>query len=434
MHRSPHPGRAPRAHIGVRLLALLALLVSVGCGTARSQEQPSAADPRRPVVGLALGDSAGIALIVNSTEPPPGSTPWRLAAEPELTLGRPEGGAPEHVFYRVAGGAVLEDGRIVVAEDETHELRFFGPSGGHVHTIGGGGATPPPFERIRLIGVFQGDSLLAYDNPRRQFSVVTPDGSVARTFPMPASLVLGSSVVGVLADGSVLVKRTAPVPPGDTPYRRGAMLDLVTPDGGVGSALGVFPAQESLRFVPPGGIARGLMVPFGRTVHHAASGDRIAVATDDLFSVRIYDGRAAPERIVRQSRPPTPIDPAVLDRTLADLVEGLVRMGAHPADTTQRRIIQETAVRQIPRHATQPALASVRLDRVGNLWVQEYEVPGAPRTTWQVFGPDGVLVSRVQLPAGVSVLDIGDSHVLGSVTDALTVERVVLYRLLKEGE
>jgi hypothetical protein len=87
--------------------------------------------------------------------------------------------------------------------------------------------------------------------------------------------------------------------------------------------------------------------------------------------------------------------------------------------------------RQMSRHETFPAYASLRLDRSGYLWVEDYRRPGDEQPVWQVFDPEGVLVTSVHTPEGLRILDIGDDYVLGVVRDEFDVERVRLHRLEK---
>ena len=48
-----------------------------------------------------------------------------------------------------------------------------------------------------------------------------------------------------------------------------------------------------------------------------------------------------------------------------------------------------------------------------------------------MFDPDGNLLGSVEVPYGLTVLDIGDDYVLGSALDELQLERIELYRLIK---
>jgi hypothetical protein len=208
-------------------------------------------------------------------------------------------------------------------------------------------------------------------------------------------------------------------------------IDLVTRDGRVGATVGEFPGTESSNLSLSGVGAMG--VAFGRGAFHAAAGDRIAVGTNDSFSVRLYGADNQLFRVVRQEGGNPPLGPDEIDRFVARVLESYGR-------TEEARVRLETGLQQMPRHATLPAFGALRVDRVGNLWVQSYTRPEALAGDWQVFDPDGVLVARLKMPslAGLAtgatyftILDIGADYVLGLVQDAQQFERVVLYRIAK---
>lgn len=97
-------------------------------------------------------------------------------------------------------------------------------------------------------------------------------------------------------------------------------------------------------------------------------------------------------------------------------------------------VLQELArerVRQTPRHDSFPAFASIRLDAGQNLWVEDNRPPGVEQPVWHVFDLDGALVTRIETPIGLRILDIGEDHVLGVFVDDFDVESLHMYRLVK---
>jgi hypothetical protein len=157
------------------------------------------------------------------------------------------------------------------------------------------------------------------------------------------------------------------------------------------------------------------------------AGDRIVIGTDDAFSLRVYDGEGRLLRLVRQDRPTRPASAEYYEQYMASQRE---RMEARPAGVREQ---MEIAIEQIPRHETLPAFGLLHLDRTGHLWVQEYVELGEPRTDWQIFDPDGVLVARVRIPDRLDILDIGSDYLLGRDRDEFGVERVRMYELTRGG-
>ena len=93
-----------------------------------------------------------------------------------------------------------------------------------------------------------------------------------------------------------------------------------------------------------------------------------------------------------------------------------------------------------------PAVQDLRLDALGNVWLETYQPPGAsPRETarerginvetgpspWIVLDPEGRLLGTVLTPIGLRVFEIGDDYVLGVWIDSLGVEHVRRHRLVK---
>ena len=72
-------------------------------------------------------------------------------------------GAPEYQLFQVRDALRLRDGRIVVPNAGTNEVRFYGDDGSYLMSVGRQGGGPGEFESIALVRPFLGDSLLTYD-------------------------------------------------------------------------------------------------------------------------------------------------------------------------------------------------------------------------------------------------------------------------------
>lgn len=79
-------------------------------------------------------DSAGITIVENSAPAWRPGEGWRIAAEPEVEIGVLEGEAP-YQLYRVRDAVRLPDGRIVIANGGSNELRYFAPDGRWLGTV-----------------------------------------------------------------------------------------------------------------------------------------------------------------------------------------------------------------------------------------------------------------------------------------------------------
>jgi hypothetical protein len=78
---------------------------------------------------------------------------------------------------------------------------------------------------------------------------------------------------------------------------------------------------------------------------------------------------------------------------------------------------------------TMPAYLGLYVDSHGRLWMQEFSFPARETSWWSIFGPDGQLAARVEMPVKFRPLfPVGDD-VGGVMTDELGVEYVVVYAL-----
>ena len=89
----------------------------------------------------------------------------------------------------------------------------------------------------------------------------------------------------------------------------------------------------------------------------------------------------------------------------------------------------------MPIAETFPAFDLIMADALGNLWVQEYHLPGEDRTNplWTVFDPEGRVLGFVETPAGLRIFEIGADYILGRATDDLGVEYVQVWSLSRSG-
>ncbi|HEX6912158.1 MAG TPA: hypothetical protein VF142_17275, partial [Longimicrobium sp.] len=171
-------------------------------------------------------------------------------------------------------------------------------------------------------------------------------------------------------------------------------------------------------------------VLFGRDSYLATGADQAYVGESDAFRVDVTDTAGTVRmRIRRRGR--------LREVSRADL--GVARAAA---EARRRERAAEVArvsggaarapeFGEVPARSTLPAFDQLVADAAGNLWVRDYRVdPDAP-SRWSVFDPGGRWLGQVEMPAGVTVLQIGADWVLGRARDELEVESVRLYRLQK---
>ncbi len=381
-------------------------------------------------VGSTVRDSAGIEIVESSAGRWTERDAWRVGAQPQLDIGVTEG-AEAYQLFRVSDVRRLPDGRIVVANGGTRELRFFDGVGRHLATVGDDGEGPGEFRGLGWVRAFRGDSLLVYDYQLRRLSVLDGQGGFARSLKLePLKGERRVTGVDVFADGTILAMSAVEGFQGSYApglRRPDVLYHSVSPTGAPLDSLGVFAGAEG--YAARGGSGNQWFVqlrdpPFARWGTVTVARDGFCFGSQDAYEIRCYRQDGVLRRIVRRAQPPRPVTDADIDRFVDQRVRRL--------DDPDARRLQRQLWDQAPRHQTMPAYDAIRLDEAGNLWVEDYEPDGDGPATWTVFDPAGRMLGSLALPADLVVTQIGADFVLGTWRDELDVQHVLLYALEKE--
>jgi len=147
--------------------------VLAGCQPDDSTSDP-APEPR---------DSAGIRIVENERPADDSRLSWRMGPEPSVSVGDVTGEDP-YLLDEVGDATILPDGRIVIANTGTNELRVFDPGGTHLATWGGEGEGPGEFTSLGAVERWRGDSVVAWNQSTRVVSVFDARGVVGRSFAL----------------------------------------------------------------------------------------------------------------------------------------------------------------------------------------------------------------------------------------------------------
>ena len=365
-----------------------------------------------------IRDSAGIRIIENARPPEGSRLDWRLGPEPLVSIGSMAGEDP-YLFDRVFGAAVLSDGRILIGDAGTKELRVFDRSGSHLETWGGEGEGPGEFEaaaRPWALALLPGDSIIRWEYWYPELTVFGPDGEFARRFtPERARWDNWDRrshlrPITVSRDGLILARQ-------DDVYFDPVKVEVWDATGKLRGSLGAHPGREAIRR----GDDEPEPVMFGRYVRMQPWGDLFIIGTNHRYEFRAFalDGSLA--RIVRMDhvqREPTK------DHIEAYIADDLSRI---PRERRDQRAQATRNLRSMPVAEHLPAFGGVRGDdALGHLWVYEYEVPGEelPGTLFNVFDPEGRVLGFFEIPEGMGILEIGADYILARVENDLGVQSV----------
>lgn len=384
-------------------------------------------------------DSAGVRIVESHAPQWDDVTAWRLGGAPLIDIGG-ETGDPDSELYRVVGALRLEDGRIVIANSGSHQLRFYDPSGGYLGSAGGRGDGPGEFQGMRWVARYGADSLVVYDSRHRRLSFFDFRGRFGGSLTLRApydsgdrSITVVSSAysavpLGVFATGAYLASVTHRFSdlPTEGLVRPEVHLLFYDASGEFADTLGVFPGTElSVNSIVRGRTVSVLLFPphFGRSTTFLAHGNEFFVAVGDHYEVMVYglDGRL--RSLIRRDHKLLPVTQSELDE--------LLRMRLTDVDDDKSRRDMRRRFTSTASSESIPAVASIKIDDLGNIWVEEYDWPHTGQPRWTVFDRNGQLLGTLQLPSSFTPYHIGADFILGRWEDELDVEHVQLFRIVK---
>lgn len=303
-------------------------------------------------------DSAGVSIVESHVPRWQAGEVWTIDTVPLLDL-TTTGDGPRHEFFRVTEATRLRDGRIVVADAGSKEVRAYAPDGRFLWAAGSEGEGPGQFRHLGSISRFRGDSLLAFDSWIGRATVLDIDGDVGRIVRFDDAdvqfrrlLVLSDSLLAGSTFGIVGLDELPPGLHRSTNHLvRLSANDLSTLD-----TIAAYPGSQGFRF------ARGDMVPlFAKSSAVAPLGNRVVVGPADAMEYRVYSASGSLESIVRLPNYDLSLSKDEFDAELAAVVS-----------PTMRPEIREV-VNEMPRPETRPAYEQIVTDVEGNVWVAEYQ-------------------------------------------------------------
>lgn len=399
--------------IGVAAVATASLATFAACGGESAGSS-----------GAVIRDSAGIQIVENTAPLWAEGEGWVLSDEPVLSIGELEGD-PDYQLYQVYDGRRLGDGRIVVANAGSSELRFYDGKGRFKGSAGRKGGGPGEFQGLADVWALANDSLLTYDFRNDRISFFDPSGEFLRSFQLQ-SLTGGKSspsLVAPFADGSLLISARTMFfsPQTEGGLRRDSVLYLrCDPAGTLLDTVGWFPGPEWY-VKSDEGIMAASSRAFGRSPVAAASADAFYFGSSDFYEIARYDAEGQLRRLIRRAHESLEVTPQDIENWIEERL-------ADSEDENQR-VFWERLYADMPFPETMPAYERLIVDDEGSVWVEDYRRPGDEQPRWTVFDSAGVMLGEVETPPEFQVFQIGSDFVLGRWTDDLDVEHVQLYKL-----
>lgn len=373
-------------------------------------------------------DSAGITIVESTGLPEAGAGGWVLSQGPSLTIGTFQGDTL-YQLYRVSGGTRLSDGRIVLSDNGSFQLRVFGPDGTFLGRWGREGEGPGEFQSIEIVGKLAGDTVVVLDGRQRRISLFHPDTGFLAQSTIEEEVGMTFVSNGLFRDGSIVFGGGLTFGPGgdlpsdglnrsDTPYRSARL------DGSLAADFGTVPGPEVfMRSRGAGGeyMISATVIPFGRRPAAFAHGSWFYAGSSDTYQLSVFDDSGRLDRVLRVLAPLPPVTGQDVDELIEERVAALEDPSQAPA--------VRTSMREMPTPETMPAYGGLIVDEADFLWIQDFPRPGVRLRTWTVFDPEGTPRTRLSLPSDNRVLEIGEDHLMAVFEDSLGVEYLRIYPL-----
>ena len=349
----------------------------------------------------------------------------RLADEPLVRIGIVDGPL-EYIFGDVTGAVRLEDGSIVAADEQSHNLRRYAADGRHLRTIGRQGDGPGEYQGLRLLRNCPGAAITVFDWALDRITELDPDGNVVDTRALNAAGVRPYGQPACTADGRLVFtpwpedRRDRAV--GES-YRWLMSLRYALGDSVTALRPGI-PGTERTRYSE---ISDG-PADWGRNMVYAAVETGVWYGTADDYELEHLDWTGRATRIARWAGPSLEV---TRDRT--DRYRDNYWLPRYD-DPERRRDFERDSWPEIRDNLPDrfPAYEALFALPDGGVWVKTF-VWRAPEEEMHLLDRDGVWVRRLTLPSSAVVLDAGLDWVLLNQRDELDVPTVAVYRLVEAG-
>lgn len=407
------------------------LLLPLGLAASACQQDSvrQESDRRPDLPASEVRDSAGIRITENLRPPDGSRLGWRIGPEPTVSIGAAEGEDP-YLFQWIRSAFRMSDGRIVVANGGTHEIRVFTATGSHLVSWGGRGQGPGDFGSLSMAGPWPGDSIVAWHSGNYGVSFFDDGGTLGHSFGLRGGpdQTWRRRPVAVRPDGTIVSVR-------DERERATMAVEILDGEGRLHGSLGRQPNHEEITARGPGGYTEPVPAAYSSELVLAVWGDLIVASPNKPYEIRAFRADGTLSRIVRREH--VPVAPAEADRQLfVDEQKAVYRTGvnASTGQSTPEAFLEERIwpfLESFTLAEHFPAFSTVLADDAGHLWVREYDLPRTenPVPLWTVFDPEGRVLGFVETPAGLDIMQIGEDFILGRVEDEFEVEHVRVWPL-----
>jgi len=350
-----------------------------------------------------------------------------LSDEPLLRVGMLDGPG-EYLFGDVSGAIRLEDGSVVVADEQTHEVRLFDAGGGHVWTSGREGVGPGEYHGLWLLRGCTGAAVTVYDWRLKRITELDLDGRVTHDRTLRGADGPGPYGAPACSPGGNLVFTDWPSGEGEEAlavgeYRWEMSLSWERDDS-VATLRSGIPGTELHHY--GGGISGP--VTWGRDMAFAVTATGVWYGSADDYQLEHVDWTGRVTRVARWSGPDLAVTREHLNRYRDSHL-------ARYETAEERRSFERERWPEIRDDLPDrfPAYASRGLLPLpdGSVWVAPHPWRDLGARELHLLGPDGTWLHRLTVPAGRTLFDAGPGWVLLLEEGEFDEQSVAVYELVE---
>ena len=345
---------------------------------------------------------------------------WTVGPKPTVRIGEVD--AEEHyMFSQVASAVRLSNGKIVVANGASNEIRVYDATGKHAATYGRTGGGPGEFQSLRALWLFPGDSIMAMDSRNGRMTLFGPTMQIVRTETLPPI----PGAIARMANGSYLATQGLAPPEKRTDFRgliefEGLVLRKA-PGATVTAYDTIVRGVKAGQSYVNGETRRQYPFPYGRSAQIGVGRTHFFYGSTHGTELGVFDQNGKRTGTVKIRGSGKPLSAADIQKWVDDNVERRT--------TAQAKLDARNDYKAIPPNPRTPEFAALKVDDAGNVWVRQYGPPWDPSMAWDVYDVGGKSLARVRMPARFEPMHIGRDFVLGVSKDEFDVERVELFSL-----
>ena len=350
-----------------------------------------------------------------------------IADQPLVRIGMLDGPL-EYIFGDVTGAVRLGDGSIVVADEQSYNVRRYDANGRHLWTSGREGDGPGEYRGLRLLRNCPGATITVFDWVQDRITELDAEGDVVDTRRLNSIGVNPYGEPGCSADGRLVFtpwpedRRSVLERTVGEQWRWRVSLRYALHDSVTTLRSGI-PGAERTRFSEPNSGPSY----WGRTMVFATVDTGVWYGTADDYELAHLDWTGRVTRTARWTGP----DLTVTDDRVDRYRDAFLAMDLYSDPEGRRRFEREVWPRtreHLPERF--PAYEALLALRDGGVWIRTHR--------WRARGEelhlldrDGTWLRRLTMPVGSVLLDAGPDWVLVRQRNEFDVPTVALYDLVE---